>query len=124
MTEPLSPVCPNQPAYADPGNWATDLEAGSKFGYSLLFIVLLTGLFGIFIQVLACRLGCVTGVDLARHCRMLILQEDNAGKTTISSQARRVRMWCLLVPLYVINEVAIIATELAELTGSAIALNL
>lgn len=112
-------------AYADPGNWATDLQAGSEFGYSLLFIVLLTGCFAVFIQVLSCRLGVVTNADLARQCRMLILKEDRYGNPT----QRRIshpkwRRWALLYPLYVIAEGAIVATELAELTGSAIALNL
>lgn len=112
-------------AYADPGNWATDLQAGSEFGYSLLFIVLLTGCFAVFIQILACRLGTVTNADLARQCRMLILKEDRHGiptQRTISHP--KLRRWALLYPLYVIAEGAIVATELAELTGSAIALNL
>ncbi|CBQ70205.1 related to vacuolar transport protein ESP1 [Sporisorium reilianum SRZ2] len=112
-------------AYADPGNWATDLQAGSEYGYSLLFIVLLTGCFAVFIQILSCRLGVVTNADLARQCRMLILKEDRHG---IPTQHRisypKLRRWALLYPLYVVAEGAIVATELAELTGSAIALNL
>ncbi|KAJ9475984.1 Manganese transporter SMF1 [Pseudozyma hubeiensis] len=112
-------------AYADPGNWATDLQAGSEFGYSLLFIVLLTGGFAVIIQILACRLGVVTNADLARQCRMLILKEDRLGNPTQQRVSRpKLRRWALLYPLYVIAEGAIIATELAELTGSAIALNL
>ncbi|PWZ03585.1 natural resistance-associated macrophage protein, partial [Testicularia cyperi] len=112
-------------AYADPGNWATDLQAGSEYGYSLLFIVLLTGLFAVFIQILACRLGVITETDLARHCRMLILREDRNGVPRQQSiPYPRVRRWALLYPLYIIVEGAIIATELAELTGSAIALNM
>ncbi len=112
-------------AYADPGNWATDLQAGSEFGYSLLFIVLLTGMFAVFIQILSCRVGVVTNADLARQCRMLILKEDRHGNPTQRTVSHpKWRRWGLLYPLYVICEGAIVATELAELTGSAIALNL
>ncbi|GAC93617.1 manganese transporter [Pseudozyma hubeiensis SY62] len=112
-------------AYADPGNWATDLQAGSEFGYSLLFIVLLTGCFAVIIQILSCRLGVVTNADLARQCRMLILKEDRLGNPTQQRVSHpKLRRWALLYPLYIIAEGAIIATELAELTGSAIALNL
>ncbi|TKY88065.1 hypothetical protein EX895_003161 [Sporisorium graminicola] len=112
-------------AYADPGNWATDLQAGSEFGYSLLFIVLLTGAFAVLIQILSCRVGVVTNADIARHCRMLILKEDRHGNPTQNRISHpKLRRWALLYPLYVIAEGAIIATELAELTGSAIALNL
>lgn len=112
-------------AYADPGNWATDLQAGSEFGYSLLFIVLLTGAFAVFIQILSCRVGVVTSADLARQCRMLILKEDRHGNPTQRTLSHpKWRRWGLLYPLYVIAEGAIVATELAELTGSAIALNL
>lgn len=112
-------------AYADPGNWATDLQAGSEFGYSLLFIVLLTGIFAVFIQILSCRVGVVTNADLARQCRMLILKEDRHGNPTqLSLSHPKLRRWALLYPLYVVCEGAIVATELAELTGSAIALNL
>ncbi|SNX87506.1 related to vacuolar transport protein ESP1 [Melanopsichium pennsylvanicum] len=112
-------------AYADPGNWATDLQAGSEFGYSLLFIVLMTGSFAVFIQILSCRVGVVTNTDLARQCRMLILKEDRHGSPTQCTISHpKWRRWGLLYPLYLIAEGAIIATELAELTGSAIALNL
>lgn len=112
-------------AYADPGNWATDLQAGSEYGYSLLFIVLLTGLFAVFIQILSCRLGVITETDLARHCRMLILKEDRNGRPTqVHVPHLKWRRFALLYPLYAIVEGAIVATELAELTGSAIALNL
>ena len=112
-------------AYADPGNWATDLQAGSEFGYSLLFIVLLTGCFAVFIQILSTRVGVVTNADLARQCRMLILKEDRHGNPTQHSISHpKLRRWALLYPLYFVAEGAIVATELAELTGSAIALNL
>ncbi|KAF9461893.1 natural resistance-associated macrophage protein-domain-containing protein [Collybia nuda] len=103
-------------AYFDPGNWGVDLQAGSQFGYRLLFVVLLAGLFAVFLQasdVLASRLGCVTGLDLASHCRLLL---HNRPKHP------RFYRWFGLYPLYVFSEVAIIATDLAELLGSAIAL--
>ncbi|KAJ2925000.1 hypothetical protein H1R20_g12100, partial [Candolleomyces eurysporus] len=100
-------------AYFDPGNWGVDLQAGSEYGYRLLFVVLLAGLFAVFLQVLASRLGCVTGVDLASHSRLLLY---NRPKHTLLYR------WLGLYPLYALAEVAIIATDLAELLGSAIAL--
>lgn len=113
-------------AYCDPGNWATDMEAGSRFGYKLLFTVLLSGLFAVLLQVLCCRLGAVTGLDLSTQTRRLVLGlPAGAGEIpSMNSFTMRLRYWCLLIPLYIINEVAIVATELAELIGSAIALNL
>ncbi|KAH9849187.1 natural resistance-associated macrophage protein [Lenzites betulinus] len=100
-------------AYFDPGNWGVDLQAGSEFGYKLLFVVLLAGLFAIVVQTMASRLGCVTGLDLASHCRILLY---NRPTNT------RVWRWGVLYPLYVLSEIAIISTDLAELIGSAIAL--
>ncbi|KAF5327083.1 hypothetical protein D9619_004505 [Psilocybe cf. subviscida] len=100
-------------AYFDPGNWGVDLQAGSEFGYHLLFVVLLAGLFAVFLQVLATRLGCVTGIDLASHTRLLLY---NRPKHTLLYR------WLALYPLYVLAEIAIVATDLAELLGSAIAL--
>ncbi|KAG0707607.1 natural resistance-associated macrophage protein-domain-containing protein [Suillus ampliporus] len=100
-------------AYFDPGNWGVDLQAGSQYGYKLLFVVLLAGLFAAFLQVLACRLGVVTGLDLASHCRILF---HNRPRHT------KLWRWGVLYPLYVLSEVAIVSTDLAELLGSAIAL--
>ncbi|KAI0692204.1 natural resistance-associated macrophage protein [Cytidiella melzeri] len=100
-------------AYFDPGNWGVDLQAGSEFGYKLLFVVLLSGIFAMFLQILASRLGCVTGLDLASHCRLLL---HTRGKNTL------IYRWILLYPLYALSEAAIVATDLAELLGSAIAL--
>ncbi|KAG9222066.1 hypothetical protein CCMSSC00406_0008051 [Pleurotus cornucopiae] len=100
-------------AYFDPGNWGVDLQAGSQFGYKLLFVVLLAGLFAVFLQVLASKLGCVTGLDLASHCRLLL--HDRPKHT-------KLWRWLALYPLYLLAEVAIISTDLAELLGSAIAL--
>ncbi|KAH9929791.1 natural resistance-associated macrophage protein-domain-containing protein [Fomitopsis serialis] len=102
-------------AYFDPGNWGVDLQAGSQFGYKLLFIVLLAGLIAVFMQCLASRLGVVTGLDLASHCRLLL--HDRPKHT-------RFWRWAVLYPLYVLSETAIVATDLAELLGSAIALTL
>lgn len=91
--------------YIDPGNWATDLAGGSSFGYSLLWIVLLSNLMAIVLQSLAARLGIVAGLDLAQACRQ-----------RYSRNSVRVQ-WLL-------SELAICATDLAEVIGSAIALNL
>src|SRR5919202_6968736 len=55
--------------YMDPGNWATDLAGGSRFGYTLLFVILLSSLMAILLQALSARLGIVTGRDLAQACR-------------------------------------------------------
>ncbi len=91
--------------YMDPGNWATDLAAGSGFGYSLLWIILLSNLMAILLQTLSLRLGVVTGMDLAQACR--------AHYSRPSSFAQ-----------WVICEIAICACDLAEVIGTAIALNL
>lgn len=92
-------------AYIDPGNYATDVQGGSETKYSLLFIVLLSNLFAIFLQTLAIKLGSVTGLNLAEVCQ------------------RELPKW-LTVCLYILAEAAIIATDIAEVIGSAIALNL
>ncbi|PSR80736.1 hypothetical protein PHLCEN_2v6652 [Hermanssonia centrifuga] len=101
-------------AYFDPGNWSVDLQAGSQFGYRpMLFVVLLAGLGAIVLQSLASKLGCVTGLDLASHCRLLLHDRP---------QHRRLIRFLLLYPLYALCEIAIISTDLAELLGSAIGL--
>ncbi|CAE6432438.1 unnamed protein product [Rhizoctonia solani] len=102
-------------AYFDPGNWSVDLQAGSQYGYKLLSVVLLAGLGAILLQTMAARLGCVTGRDLAQHCRLLLHSRPKH------------KLWFrrgLLYPMYVMCEVGIIATDLAELLGSAIGLSL
>jgi manganese transport protein len=91
--------------YMDPGNWATDLAGGSKFGYSLLSVILLSNLMAILLQALCVRLGVATGRDLAQACR------DNFSKPVSFG-------------LWVLCEIAIAACDLAELLGSAIALQL
>ncbi|GAA5984145.1 hypothetical protein JCM11641_000328 [Rhodosporidiobolus odoratus] len=103
-------------AYLDPGNWSTDLAAGSAYGYSHLFIILFAGLMALLFQILSTRLGCVSDYDLATHCRFALY--DRPGKW---------KLWCrygLLWPLYLLAEGGIIFTDLAELLGSAIAINL
>lgn len=116
--------------YTDPGNWVTDLAAGSQFGYKLLFVVLMSGIFGIFLQILAVRMGVVTGDDLARNTRLLLLPDDDGrlrlgrnNSTPDKLKHRNLRIITLWA-LYLVSEGALIATEFAELLGSAIALNL
>jgi manganese transport protein len=91
--------------YMDPGNWATDLQGGSQFGYALLSVILLSNLMAILLQSLCAKLGIVTGRDLAQACR------DHYSKP-------------VSVSLWVLCEIAICACDLAEVIGSAIALNL
>lgn len=91
--------------YMDPGNWATDLEAGARYGYRLLWVVLLSSLMAIFLQILCVRVGLVTGRDLAQLCR------DQFSKPHA-------------MVLWILAELAIIACDLAEVIGSAIALQL
>jgi manganese transport protein len=91
--------------YMDPGNWATSLAGGSKFGYTLLCIALLSNLMAILLQALCARLGFATGRDLAQACR-------DAFPKPVS------------IVLWVMAEIAICATDLAEVIGTAIGLNL
>lgn len=91
--------------YVDPGNWATSIAGGSRFGYTLLFVILIANLAAMLLQSLAAKLGIVTGRDLAQATR-----EATSAKTAII--------------LWLLTELAIIATDLAEVIGSAIALNL
>ena len=91
--------------YMDPGNWATDIGGGSKFGYTLLSVVLISNLLAMFLQALSAKLGIVTGRDLAQACR--------------DHYSRRMSIF-----LWVACELAIAACDLAEVLGSAVALNL
>ena len=91
--------------YMDPGNWATDLAAGSQFGYRLLWVIGLSSLMAMLLQSLCCRLGIATRLDLAQACSQLLPR------------------FCR-IPLWLLAEVGIIACDLAELVGSAIALQL
>ncbi|HEY4165081.1 MAG TPA: Nramp family divalent metal transporter, partial [Dongiaceae bacterium] len=91
--------------YMDPGNWATDIEAGSRYGTALLFVVALSSLAGILLQTLCVRLGLVAERDLARLCRQRYPRNIALG-------------------LWVFAELAIVACDIAEVLGSALALNL
>jgi manganese transport protein len=91
--------------YMDPGNWATDIAGGSAFGYTLLSVILLSNLMAIFLQSLTARLGIGAGLDLAQACRAYYPRPVN-------------------FVLWVLCEIAICACDLAEIIGTAIALNL
>jgi len=91
--------------YMDPGNWATDIAGGSQFGYTLLFVIMLSNLMAVLLQSLALKLGVATERDLAQLCR-----ESYGPKTSFA--------------LWVLAEIAIAACDLAEVIGSAIALQL
>jgi len=91
--------------YMDPGNWATDLEGGARFGYRLLWVLVMSNAMAILLQTLSARLGIVSGRDLAQACR--------------ETYPRRVNL-----ALWGLCEIAIAACDLAEVLGAAIALNL
>ena len=91
--------------YMDPGNWATDIGGGSKFGYTLLSVILISNVMAMILQALSAKLGIVTGRDLAQACR--------------ESYSRPVA-----IGLWIVCEIAIAACDLAEVLGSAVALKL
>jgi manganese transport protein len=91
--------------YMDPGNWATDLEGGARFGYQLIWVLLMSNMMAVLLQTLSARMGIVTGRDLAQSCR------DNFPRS-------------VSYMLWVLCEVAIAACDLAEVLGTAIGLNL
>jgi len=91
--------------YMDPGNWATDIAAGSKFGYGLLWVLVMSNIMAVLLQSFSARLGIVTGMDLAQACRAMF--------------SRKVS-WAL----WILAEIAIAACDLAEVLGSAIGLQL
>ncbi len=91
--------------YMDPGNWATDLAGGARYGYTLLSVIMLSNLMAILLQALAARLGIASGRDLAQACR-----DHYSPGTTIF--------------LWILCEIAIAACDLAEVIGAAVALNL
>ena len=91
--------------YMDPGNWATDLAGGARYGYTLLSVILISNLMAILLQALAVRLGIGSGRDLAQACR------DSYSKP-------------VTIALWIVCEIAIAACDLAEVIGAAIALNL
>lgn len=91
--------------YMDPGNWATDIEGGARFGYMLIWVLLMSNMMAVLLQTLSARLGIVTGYDLAQGCRR--------------EYPRR-----LNYTLWFLTEIAIAATDLAEVLGTIIGLNL
>jgi manganese transport protein len=91
--------------YMDPGNWATDLAGGARFGYRLVWVLIMSNLMAVLLQTLSARLGVVTGKDLAQACRDFYPR-------------------AMAVPLWLLCEVAIVACDLAEVLGAAIGLQL
>jgi manganese transport protein len=91
--------------YMDPGNWATDLAGGARFGYQLVWVLLMSNLMAVLLQTLSARLGVVTGKDLAQACRDFYPR-------------------ALTIPLWLLCEIAIVACDLAEVLGAAIGLKL
>ncbi len=91
--------------YMDPGNWATDIAAGSRFGYRLLWVLVMSNLMALLLQSLSARLGIVTRLDLAQACHAMFHRRVSAV-------------------LWVLAEIAIAACDLAEVVGSAIGLQL
>ncbi len=101
----LGPAFIASVAYVDPGNYATNIQAGAQYGYSLLWVVVASNLMAMLIQTLSAKLGIVTGMNLAELCRANF------------SRAMVLFMWCLM-------ELVAMATDLAEFLGAAIAFNL
>src|SRR5260370_6671698 len=91
--------------YMDPGNWATDMGGGAKFGYTLLSVILISNVMAMILQALSAKLGIVTGRDLAQACR------ESYSKP-------------VAIALWIVCEIAIAACDLAEVLGSAVALKL
>src|SRR5438105_2528051 len=91
--------------YMDPGNWATDIEGGSRFGYELLWVLLVSNGMALLLQTLSARLGIVAGRDLAQACR------ENYSRSVV-------------LALWILCEVAIAACDLAEVIGTVIGLKL
>src|SRR3954453_10100288 len=91
--------------YMDPGNWAADLDGGAHFGYRLLWVLVMSNAMAVLLQTLSARLGIVSGRDLAQACR-------------------ETYPWGVNMALWLLCEVAIVACDLAEVLGAAIALNL
>ncbi|TAL37131.1 MAG: iron/manganese transporter [Spirochaetes bacterium] len=91
--------------YMDPGNWATDIEGGARFGYTLIWVILMSNLMAVLLQTLSARLGIVTGTDLAQGCRREYPRPVGFA-------------------LWILAEVAIAATDLAEALGTILGLNL
>lgn len=89
----------------DPGNYVTAVSAGAMYKYKLLFVILISNIFAVFLQALCIKLGSVTGLDLAQNCREHLPRGLN-------------------ITIYIMAEIAIIATDLAEVVGTAISLDI
>src|SRR5579862_5424347 len=105
LTRMVGPAALVSVGYMDPGNWATDLEGGARFGYRLLWVLVMSNAMAVLLQTLSARLGIVAGRDLAQACR--------------ETYPRAVTQ-----ALWVLCEIAIAACDLAEVLGAAIGLNL
>ncbi|RYE83776.1 MAG: hypothetical protein EOO75_18920, partial [Myxococcales bacterium] len=101
----LGPAAMVSVGYMDPGNWATDLEGGARFGYGLMWVLVASNLIALVLQTLTSRLGLVTGLDLATACRVHFTRP-------------------VALALWALAELAIVACDLAEVLGSAVALKL
>jgi manganese transport protein len=101
----LGPACLVSVGYMDPGNWATDLEGGARFGYQLLWVLVLSNVAALLLQSMSARLALGSGLDLASACRAAYSPRVGFG-------------------LWILAELAIVACDLAELVGSAVALEL
>lgn len=101
----LGPATLISVGYIDPGNWATDLEGGARFGYGLLWVLVGSSVMAVLLQSLSARLGIVSGLNLAQACR--------------AAYSRRVARG-----LWILAEIGIVACDAAEVMGSAIALNM
>ncbi|CAH7669845.1 natural resistance-associated macrophage protein-domain-containing protein [Phakopsora pachyrhizi] len=111
----LGPGVVASAAYYDPGNWATDLEAGSRFGNSHLFVLVVAIAMAIFLQILASRLGYISRKDIAENCRESLYSRPKYPRST---------RWLVFYPLWLLFEIGIIFADIGELLGSAIAYTL
>ncbi|KAA1070742.1 hypothetical protein PGT21_022908 [Puccinia graminis f. sp. tritici] len=109
----LGPGIVASAAYYDPGNWATDLQAGSRFGNAHLFILLVAISVAVFLQILATRLGFISRKDIAQNCRQALYSNE---------KGHAIKKWIALYPLWLIFELGILAADMGELLGSATAL--
>ncbi|PLW05138.1 hypothetical protein PCANC_21482 [Puccinia coronata f. sp. avenae] len=109
----LGPGIVASAAYYDPGNWATDLQAGSRFGNAHLFILLVAISVAVFLQILATRLGFISRKDIAQNCRDAVYSGE---------KYQTIKKWLLLYPLWLIYELGVLSADMGELLGSATAL--
>ena len=101
----LGPAFIASVAYIDPGNFATNIQGGAKFGYTLLWVIVASNLMAMLVQALSAKLGIATGLNLAEHCR------NHFSRSVV------ITMWVLM-------EIVAIATDLAEFMGAAVGFNL